>query len=163
MREKANRRKFFHRLPDRLDKASQVYFGSIGISSDIISICYNDIVNISSTVLERRGQGDLEFSHEERLRMISCCWNIVDHVNNIRIAVKAAKIDAMMDKDFRNIANLCEFLRNKMDHLSQNVPNRPKLKRGNPPIFGGVTFTVIYQRIFILRKALDYIYRIIDA
>jgi len=69
-------------------------------------------------------------------------WTIVDSLHIARDLVKAVGFNAKIAKSFIEKYEVATNLRNKMDHVSDNLKNLAE-KKGAPPLQGAISYTYI--------------------
>lgn len=77
--------------------------------------------------------------HHERLDLFLNLWSIVDQADVLRRLLQKIKTNRAVN-GFLNIADSAQRMRNKMDHLSQNIPNIASKTGKVVPVYGVLSF-----------------------
>jgi hypothetical protein len=88
------------------------------------------------------GLDPLAPAEKDRIALFSDCWTIVDQVHVVR-QVLISLTGAHPGPDTRAYLDTFEvahFLRNRMDHLNTNLPNRARQRGALTPLFGVVSY-----------------------
>jgi len=77
--------------------------------------------------------------YQERLDLFLNLWSIVDQADALRRLLQKGKASLVIS-DFLAIADPAQQMRNKMDHLPQNIPNMAGKSGKVLPIYGVFSF-----------------------
>lgn len=135
---------FLKHLPQAMDKEQRVFLEILSMATDIISLSYKEIFDVSCSLVARGDQSNFakpfKFEDIERLIIFRACWSMIDQCNIIRTAISTAKIfDNGKDHDFFEVARNAKKLRDRMDHLGANWKNHSRTKKIEPTL-GLLTF-----------------------
>ncbi len=126
----------FRRLPDFVDRADLFLIQTLVFASDVMTVALQRLDNTAA--LFDVASGD----PIGRASILSDAWTIVDQVHVARQLLRIwfaqepdADIKAYIDK-----YEVAYALRNKMDHLSTNLPNLANAKNMPSPLLGSVSF-----------------------
>lgn len=142
MKKRMNDR-FVDRLPIALSKAQRMRIEAIILAVDTIDCDINDIDRF------RKGQqtrdDEEQLSSADRAWLFRATWSIVDRMHTIsRMLAGQTDIKLKRDHPFYSLAEVASRMRNRMDHLSDNL-NNLKTKRASGPILGALTYTRVKQ------------------
>jgi hypothetical protein len=133
---------FLRRLPVSLNLEQRLQFEALVHASDVITLNLKYVRGIASKYGKRVGS----ISKAERTTLISLIWSVIDQAHVIR-----QLFEVMLGHDFdaSKPSNEEKFhtkysgvtrLRNKMDHLKDNIPNLARSKVKSPPIYGILSY-----------------------
>lgn len=78
-------------------------------------------------------------THHERLELFLDLWSIVDQADVLRRLLNKGTKSSVISS-FMEVAAPAQSMRNKMDHLAQNIPNLASSKGNITPIYGAFSF-----------------------
>lgn len=81
--------------------------------------------------------------YRERLELFLDLWSIVDQADALQ-RLLLGKIGENELLEFRSIAKAAHSMRNRMDHLPQNIPNIANRRGHVPPVYGAFSFGRFY-------------------
>ena len=132
---------FLRRLPKILYPEERLRLEALVYSADVIEANYQSIVSITS----RYGEKIAEIQQTERTQLFMLAWSIVDHLHACRQLLTSLELNSEPAKKFIEETESATILRNKMDHLNQQIGNLSKFKDTRPPLFGALSY--IYMPI----------------
>jgi hypothetical protein len=131
---------FLRKLPHCVASQQRLEFDAIVMASDITSLAYNQLRSFAIEV----GPSSDAISELNIPMAISACWTIVDQLHAIRqllnFQAKAIEDIGPKTKQLLNNLSVATAIRNKMDHLKDNIGNLSKSKFPQSPLFGSVSY-----------------------
>lgn len=131
---------FIRRLPVCIDLKSRLLFDAIVMACDIITIEFRRLRDATLALAKPdAGVADLNVA-----AAISCCWSIVDQIHamaNLKKAgLRPGQSVGTLTSEFLAEARKYTLLRNKMDHIAQNLNNLARQSRPAGPLFGSLSY-----------------------
>jgi hypothetical protein len=125
---------FLRRLPQCLAPVERLRLETLVFAHDLMEIALERLYTV--------GVGFDMNNGAHRFAMISDAWAIVDQVHVVRqILLSLTGIDRNSDTQaFIDDFAAAREMRNKMDHLNDNLPNRAKTKGHTNALFGVLSF-----------------------
>lgn len=125
---------FLRRLPKCLDPVERLRLETLVFAHDLMETALGRLYAV--------GLAFDENNDAQRLAMFSDAWTIIDQVHVVRQVLLSLTGD---DRKSDTKAFIDDFaaactMRNKMDHLNQNLPNRAKASGRTSALFGMLTF-----------------------
>lgn len=140
---------FLKRLPLSLDSRQRLILEGLVHAADSIAAAYS---HIYATVLEC-AQNNGQISPLKRAMMFNCAWGIVDDFYATRQLLGRLQPDAAPQPGgFFEVAQDFVLLRNRMDHLAQNVVNLVNARGIRRPIFGSISFFYISDADLVIKN-----------
>ncbi len=127
---------FLRRLPQILPLVDRLRLETLIFAHDLMEIALRRLHSAGITY----GGGTQNAT--DRIAMFCDAWTIVDQIHVVRqvllsLTTLSRKSDTQEYLDHFSIASV---LRNKMDHLNENLPNRAKANGSTNALFGSLTF-----------------------
>jgi hypothetical protein len=129
------------RLPSIVDLEQRFLFDALVTAADIMTGAFATLKAIAG-----HAGGDVErLGNQGRAAALSAAWTIVDQLHAARqlvmqmIKTPVTEIGPITG-GFIDAAAPARALRNKMDHLSTNIPNLAKAKGRRSPLFGTLSY-----------------------
>lgn len=131
---------YFRKIPAVIDFEQKLRFSSFTYSSDIIRSSWCTMRDLAAQIGEKLDA----MPAWARTTLLSSAWTIVDHLNNIRQLINnfysndddIGPISTQLIEGLESV----RILRNKMDHLNQNIPNIAKQKGSASAVFGALSY-----------------------
>lgn len=131
---------FLRRLPVALIAKERLRFDAIVTASDISQQSFNSLRKIALEIKDDIS----ELGNEGRAFALSQCWTLVDQLHAIRqLLIPPAKLAAKpgpFTKALLDSTKVASLLRNKMDHLSENLQNLSAQKGPRSPLYGSLSY-----------------------
>lgn len=125
---------FLRRIPSCLDAKTKVIYHSIAHCISSIDINYQRIKTILSGEI---GNSSPNIDYHSRINLFSTAWSVIDHAHMLRqIFLTFQSPRKEIYENFINFTKDVSKLRNKMDHLHNNVNNIARSKDVVDPLFG---------------------------
>lgn len=124
------------RIPAFIAEEQRLRIEAIVFASDAIAACLDDVRAIANNI----GDKIDSISRSQRTRIFICAWTIVDGIHAIRNLMQSLHFTSAKIQDFIEKYESATLLRNKFDHLNQNVENLAQSQRRRPPIFGALSY-----------------------
>lgn len=118
----------------------RIAFQAIALSVEVCVAAIAHIQEFSEGFVPLEDE-DMDLS-DEKTALYSDCWNIVDQVHALIQLLRQQQIDSRANaaSDFVQKYRVASTLRNKMDHLGQNIDNLAKAKVTRPHVFGALAY-----------------------
>lgn len=131
---------YLRRLPVGLHPENRLRMDAIVVASDIVSQCYQDLSKLGAEIGATFG----EIGPLQRAAFIGFAWSIVDQLHAVRQLVTPPRgIPAgPATQRFLDAAEPATLLRNKMDHLRNNLSNLSAKKGERYPLFGAISYVL---------------------
>lgn len=129
---------YLRKLPVGLDPESRLRMDAIVVASDIVSQAYQELFRLGAEIGANLGK----IGNPLRATFIGLAWSIVDQLHAIRqlLMPPRAKSAGPVTQRFLDAAAPATFLRNKMDHLKNNLLNLSAKKGERYPLFGAISY-----------------------
>lgn len=131
---------FLKRLPLSLDAAQRLTMEGLAHIADALAASYRVLYDLAHSWAATE---DTILSSFDRARMFNSAWSIVDDIHAARQLFQRLVKKESAIGGFRHSTQDFKRLRDKMDHLSDNVGNLVAAKGVRRPIFGALSFLYI--------------------
>lgn len=127
---------FLRHLPVAISAVDRLRLETLVFAHDLMEIAYGRLCELGLIFNEEHK------SDYQRVAMFGDAWTIVDQVHVVRqVLLSLTGADRKADTlTFISDFSAAQSLRNKMDHLNQNIPNRAKSKVNGNALFGQLSF-----------------------
>lgn len=130
-------------LPFTVEKELSLRLEAIVFAADSIAAAYVRLVELSVMLASCAGEKSNRPGLNGTISSFQQAWSIVDHVHALRNLLPqiGVEIDGAMSfvTDFESGTHL----RNRMDHLHENISNIAKSKGSMPGVYGSLTYTFV--------------------
>lgn len=127
---------FLRQLPVSLPLGDRLRLETLVFSADVMESALERLKTCAALIQNP------PIDRAKRIQLFSDCWTIVDQVHVARQMLKAltgdhglADITTYLEK-----YETATLMRNCMDHLNSNIPNRTKIKCPGTPMFGVISY-----------------------
>jgi hypothetical protein len=135
---------YFRRMQAALSTKTRIELDAILFSSDVISICYSRLEQLSTI------DNPNAISFAMKVSAIADAWSIVDQIHVLRQLFGSIRKGVMGPKTtaWHVSTSSATLLRNGMDHIAGNLKNLSNRSGNPPPVLGAVFIqkTVILPR-----------------
>lgn len=131
---------YLRRLPVGLHPENRLRMDAIVVASDIVSQCYQDLSRLGAEIGATLGQ----IGYPQRAAFIGLAWSIVDQLHAVRqlVTPPTGTPAGPATQRFLDAAEPATLLRNKMDHLKNNLSNLSAKKGERYPLFGAISYVL---------------------
>ena len=129
---------YLRRVPVALAPKERMRFDAIVTCADIITQAFHGLRHFTA-----EAGVDLEqLGNSGRAYALGQCWTIVDQLHAARqlLMPGAGSKAGPITQAFLDSAETATILRNKMDHLADNLDNLSKLRGSRFPLFGSLSY-----------------------
>jgi hypothetical protein len=128
---------FFRKTPSAIGLEQRLIFEAAGWAIEMISWS-NDRLKSAAARIDPNSKN---FPSLEAREMFACAWSIVDQTHMLRELLKRLETaEAGPTLEFIEKYEAASDIRNKMNHLHQNIPNLANKKSAVTPVFGALSF-----------------------
>ncbi len=129
---------YLRRLPIVLDETDRMRIDAIVFSCDVIEEAHHTLIQTAEEV----GHDIEKLNKKNTMRAISRCWTIIDQLYAIRQTIQSMSKEQgdPLTQEFMRLSVNAKLLRNRMDHLAQNIKNISKKTGRTQPIFGTLSY-----------------------
>lgn len=127
---------FLRRIPWVYETQGRMELEAIAFAIDAIYLKHHQISRWATSC---DSDSFVKTPHHERLDLFLNLWSIVDQADVLRRLLQKIKANNAVSA-FLNIADSAQRMRNKMDHLSQNIPNLAGKTGKVTPVYGVFSF-----------------------
>jgi len=128
---------FLRRLPRCIQPVERLRFETLLFAHDLMEIALDRLYAVGC------GYDENSRIDAERFSLFSDAWTIIDQVHVVRQVLKALTKPETRATDTQAYIDdfaTAQSLRNRMDHLNQNLPNRAKAAGSTNAMFGMLSF-----------------------
>ena len=132
---------FLRRLPAVLAPVGRIRLEALVFSSDVLTHAYSSLRELTTRV----GDTYHSFTPPDRIALFSYAWTIVDQLHVIRQLIRAITKSppGPNQAKFLELSESATMMRNKMDHLGEQVKNLSAQKGARAPLFGALTYFLV--------------------
>jgi hypothetical protein len=129
---------FLRDLPIGVSLEDRLRLHAVVFASDIIVRAFNDLRDVTCAI----GSQIKQYNNEHLVVLISSCWTIVDQLHTCRqfLFQASRKKPGPLMKEFLNRSEQVLPLRNKMDHLKDNIGNLARAQGKLGPLAGMLSY-----------------------
>ena len=129
---------FLRKLPVALHVKERLRYDAFVIAADIIAQAFSLLRQFTA----QAGNEMENFTNGFRAHALSLCWTMVDQLHAIRQLLQppGGTKSGPFTQAFLDAAESATSLRNRMDHLADNLDNLSKTKGSKPPLFGSLSY-----------------------
>ena len=126
------------KLPTVLNEEQRLRLEALVYSTDIITVSFSTLRAIAAKYAEKFADAP----DEDRMSMFLHAWSLIDQFHACRQIIKVLSQGNMGPNQtkFYNESEASHGLRNRMDHLSQNIPNLSRKKGLRFPVYGSLSW-----------------------
>ena len=127
---------FLRRLPIGLQREQLLTFEGLVYCGDAVNVSYGAMRALGLTHGAAIGEPE---NRNARIHMFIHAWTIVDSVHVAIDLIKALGFEAKSATSFIEKYEVATLLRNKMDHVGDQLKNLAE-KKGAPPLQGAISY-----------------------
>lgn len=131
---------FLRKIPWVYETHGRMELEAIAFSIDAIYLKHH---RISHWAIKCEPKSFSNTPYLERLELFLDLWSIVDQADVLRRLLGKLRNNNSLD-EFRTLAEAARRMRNRMDHLADNIPNMANKKGYLMPIYGAFSFGRFY-------------------
>jgi hypothetical protein len=133
---------FLRRFPQIVAVKQRLAFDAMVMASDIVDLSYKNLRELAAEV----GPDTSQVGPSGITRGIAACWSIVDQMHAlaqiIRSEIGTSSVGPKTQKLLDSLATATR-LRNKMDHLKDNLGNLATQRGPSCPLFGSLSYVFV--------------------
>lgn len=137
-----NKNSFLNNLPVALHSKQRIELEALAFAFSSLGYSYQQLQREAGALGALPNEGLLDFDH---VPLFVNAWAAVDGVHLVRQLIRSLKPKRVALQEFVTATEVTTHLRNKLDHIHQNLPNLAARKGSPPPLFGAATFIMTDQ------------------
>lgn len=138
----------FQNLPASLNPRQRLELEAIGFAIGSVRYAYGRLKQAAMELASTPPEGRLEF---DPTPLFVNAWSVIDSVRQARELVRSLDPKNERLKAYLTEAEPACLLRNKADHIHQNIPNLSKRAgSSHAPLFGALSFAIVEDRHLVV-------------
>lgn len=134
---------FIRALPFAVDEIQRFRIDAMVLCAEIVAAAYIQMIELALRSKSEQTQDEAMRSGHLDIGMFQHAWSIVDQIYSLRLLLRSLDFTGDDVAAFMAATEPAYFLRNRMDHLDQRIPNIVASKDNSRSLFGSLSYFVL--------------------